>query len=842
MKRRRILAAKVFRVSIDTPLRPLEVEDRYREALLVVQSHGAVIGRVWLPALSVIPAHVQEAAIASELGSALWQEQLTRRLNLIPSAGAGNGRAGRPALRTSVVVCTRDRPAQLKSCLESLMRLASPPHDILVVDNVPTTDDTRELCQAYPVRYVREEHSGTARARNRGIREATGDLVAFTDDDCVVDPHWLDGIDLNFADPLVMAVTGAIEPLELETSAQYLLEIHGVFTRIDRRRVVDGLSVEPVGAPYHLGATANVVFRRDAFEAVGLFSEDFGAGTPILTGEDPELFYRILAAGYRIVTDPCRLVWHQHRREYDRLEQLLFSYTLAVTAHCLRCLLRGREPGAIRLMAHLWFRHFPRDLWLILKGDDRRLPFRLLLAEVAGAIVAPWRLLRTTLRRPAPPLPEPPERAIARPPRMQIESDAPPLSVVIPSYNRREPLKRLLESLGTQRYPNDRFEVLAVIDGSTDGTAQLARSLDLPYELRVIEQANSGASAARNRGAEEATAPVVVFIDDDVIPDADFLVEHALAHSGQPQVALGYTPPVIEEDGLWPLILRAWWEDHFRRKADPNHQWTWVDIIAGNLSMPRRLYLDVGGLNIEFRGRGREDWELGIRLLQEGARFAYIPRAKGMHHLDTRFSTRLEQMRQEARDDVLLSSKHPAVMGQLLLAQVAQRLGDGDTWLARAYRHGRLGEGAAQTALPTLALLEQLRARRRWRRLAQTLLGHAYMRGVADVFPTPEQFIEFFAPAWSAPKPRLPILLDASQNLLPLPPVGPIELELEISRQSIARLSALEGESQWDWDKVAEHILRDESRAIMDATVANDLTSASAREHRPRTAKALHAD
>jgi len=195
-----------------------------------------------------------------------------------------------------------------------------------------------------------------------------------------------------------------------------------------------------------------------------------------------------------------------------------------------------------------------------------------------------------------------------------------------------------------------------VLDASSAGSPEMVRGLELPYRVALFEQEHSGVATCRNRGAHEASHPVVLFLDDDVLPEPEFLAEHAAAHraSGEP-IALGYYPPVLGSSSLWGYALRAWWEDHFRRKAEPEHQWTYIDYADGNVSMPKALLFRWGGYDESFRGR-RQDWELGIRLLGEGATFAYHPSAKGRHYLDTRLETALRHARQEGRDDVRLAT------------------------------------------------------------------------------------------------------------------------------------------------------------------------------------------
>jgi len=112
----------------------------------------------------------------------------------------------------TVVVCTRDRAPSLARCLASLARLDPPAAEVLVVDNAPRDGSTREAVAATPFRYVREERPGLDNARNRGIAEARGDIIAFTDDDVEVDPRWIGALATAFQDPGIAGVTGRVLP------------------------------------------------------------------------------------------------------------------------------------------------------------------------------------------------------------------------------------------------------------------------------------------------------------------------------------------------------------------------------------------------------------------------------------------------------------------------------------------------------------------------------------------------------------------------------------------------------------------------------------------------------
>jgi glycosyltransferase involved in cell wall biosynthesis len=808
-----VRSAQVFRVPLEAGLRPLACEPRHREALLVVLEGGSVLGHVRLSARDALSVERQEEAIARELGARRARRRLAAaflRAARGPLAGGAE-----PAPSVSVVVCTRDRPDALARCLASLLALRTPPDEILVVDNCPGDERTRALCGSLPVRYVREPIPGQARARNRGILESGGELVAFTDDDCVVDPGWLDGLAAAFADPLVLAATGYIGPLELETHAQYLFEMHRGFEKHFERTVFDGVKAPPAVAAGPSGAGANSIFRRRAFAELGLFAEDLGPGTPARSSDDTWAFYRILAAGCRIDHDPARIVWHGHRRDPAALRRILFEYGVSSTAYATRCLLGRRELEALHIWSWWWRRHLRSDLARIVKRRKPRLPLRVFAAEALGTLLGPFALARSRAsRRRIPPLVLPRRPAPRPAPRVEVGLEHARLSVAIASYDRRAKLARALGALARQTLPPEQFEVVVVLDGSQDGSAQRVRALRLPYPVRVLEQANRGLAASRNRGAREARHPVVVFLDDDIVAEPGLLAAHVRAHAGAPapHVALGAYPPVIRGHDPWSLFLRAWWHDHFRRKGEPGHVWNFVDFCDGNCSMPRSLFLETGGWDEDFRGGRRQDWEYAIRLLDRGVRFAFHPAATGAHHFDTSFATALRNRRAEGRWDVLLARKHPRAIPALPLAR-------------RAARPARWPDAWIRAALPALAALEAVHLRRRWLRLAGRLLRHAYKRGLADAL-SPERLRALVDPA-PPPREGMRFALDAAgpaENYDPF--CG--ELAVEIAGTTLGSVVPVECEGQWDWGTISERVVRQLGERFHDATRRGDAPGARA--------------
>lgn len=231
----------------------------------------------------------------------------------------------------SVVICTRNRPEHLAQCLRSLQNLSQPPKQIIVVDNAPADDSTRQVVAQIPgIEYVLEPRPGLSVARNTGIRHSLGDIIAFTDDDVLVHPDWITRLQQGFQDPRVLAVTGLMLPAELETEAQLIF--HTSFGGPSwgyRALTFDTQFFEETkhqGVPvWFIGAGANMAFRRKAFELVGYFDERLGAGASGCS-EDSEFWYRILAEGWLCRYEPTAVIFHYHRSDLDSLKHQMYQY------------------------------------------------------------------------------------------------------------------------------------------------------------------------------------------------------------------------------------------------------------------------------------------------------------------------------------------------------------------------------------------------------------------------------------------------------------------------------------------------------------------------------------
>lgn len=274
----------------------------------------------------------------------------------------------------SVIVCTRDRPAQLAKCLRYLLQLSEAPEEILVVDNAPTSDATRQVVAAAPgVRYVLEPLPGVSRARNTGIRCSTGDIMAFTDDDVEVHPGWIAGLRRGFSESDVLAVTGLVLPAELQTDAQVIFEqVSGGFGQGFRARRFDRSFLEATkrrGTPvWRIGAGANMAMRRAAFARVGEFDERLGAGAAGCS-EDSEFWYRVLAEGGVCRYEPTAVVFHYHRHEMDELKHQAYQYMRGHVAALLVQFARYRHWSDLRRVALDLPRYYARELFQSVFGS-----------------------------------------------------------------------------------------------------------------------------------------------------------------------------------------------------------------------------------------------------------------------------------------------------------------------------------------------------------------------------------------------------------------------------------------------------------------------------------------
>ena len=349
---------------------------------------------------------------AASVGADRLREAITRQLGeRIAAAAAAPPPALPHEIPVSVVVATYDRPEELASCLRALRAQETRRRlEIVVVDNHPASGLTPPVLAGFPgVTLVAEPRRGAAYARNAGFVAARGAVLACTDDDVTVPPGWLETLIAPFADERVMAVTGNILPLELDTPAQWFYEVYGGLGRGFERREFDRTWFEGSRGPaptWDIGGTANAAFRARALAepSIGLMDEALGPGMPSGVGEDSYLFYRILKAGHRIVYEPHAWVWHRHRRDMRALRRQMYAYAKGHVAHLLTTWLRDGDRRALSRLGVRLPRWHVRQLerWAVARvRGEVPYPPSLMLVELAGHLAGPvglWRSWRRVRR------------------------------------------------------------------------------------------------------------------------------------------------------------------------------------------------------------------------------------------------------------------------------------------------------------------------------------------------------------------------------------------------------------------------------------------------------------
>lgn len=357
--------------------------ENYDGAFLVFRYYGKPVGKIILPAKNgkIILADCKKQ-INKAIGKRLKYAVVDHFL--FPDEENKNSMA-----RATVAVCTRNRTQDLELCLNALMKLPDRGQEVIVVDNNPSSDATKNLVRQFSsVRYVHEQRKGLNIARNRAIAEASNDIIVFTDDDALPDPEWLDKILRNFHHPLVMCVTGMTMPYELETKAQEEIENYSPFGKGFYKKSFSFTNSNPL-ATGNVGAGANMAIRKSLLKHTGWFDEALDAGTATQSGGDHEFFARVLLSGYRIIYDPEAVSWHRHRRTWEEAVKAIHGYGVGVYAFWTRLFFVEKQYSILRLPADwLLQTQLPNFYKSILR--IKKYPISFLVAEFRGCLKGPF--------------------------------------------------------------------------------------------------------------------------------------------------------------------------------------------------------------------------------------------------------------------------------------------------------------------------------------------------------------------------------------------------------------------------------------------------------------------
>lgn len=305
--------------------------------------------------------------------------------------GVFAGSACTPApgtLEISVVICTRNRAGYLRRCLDQLVNQQWIAAEIIVVDNAPSDEQTRQVVAQYvDVTYHHEPRPGLDIARNTGARLARKPVVAYVDDDVLIHPEWTYRVWEVFQDPEISAMTGLVIASSLDTESQFIFEKFWSFNRGYRDKLFDRSFIQKSlaeGPPvWEIGAGANMGFRKSVLEEVGYFDERLDVGAAGCNG-DSEMWFRILSKGKCILYTPRAIVYHEHRKELRALHKQIFMYTRGFAAAALIQQMQNEQAGYRK---HL-YRVLPQYYWeLLRKGFPRyRARYRTVFDEIFGII------------------------------------------------------------------------------------------------------------------------------------------------------------------------------------------------------------------------------------------------------------------------------------------------------------------------------------------------------------------------------------------------------------------------------------------------------------------------
>jgi GT2 family glycosyltransferase len=368
LRRREFAPIAVLDLELSGPLRAIPPNDasglRYGGARVLVRLHGRPLGALNLEI-------GDDGVSASECATAIWSTFERRINNHMRVDGLGEIAAltanGLPTNKTppclrrretmmrdgplaSVIICTRNRPQVVMRTLRSLKRLEYPRFEVLLMDGSSSTDTVDIVRADFPeIHYCHVGDVGKSGALNAGIALASGEMLAFTDDDVVVDRHWLaELVGALTTDHRVACVTGLASPLELTTQAQLWFEETGGFTGGYDERILDLESPERgLLLPYateRIGAGVNMAWRRDVIRRLG------GFDVALDSAEDLAAFFDALIQGFKIVYEPAAIVYHEHRRTYEELRRQSYWHGLGLGAYLMRCIVTqpAMTPGFVK--------------------------------------------------------------------------------------------------------------------------------------------------------------------------------------------------------------------------------------------------------------------------------------------------------------------------------------------------------------------------------------------------------------------------------------------------------------------------------------------------------------
>lgn len=226
------------------------------------------------------------------------------------------------------------------------------------------------------------------------------------------------------------------------------------------------------------------------------------------------------------------------------------------------------------------------------------------------------------------------------------------VTIIIPTYNRKDVLEKCLAALSNQTYPKNNYEIIVIDDGSFDGTEIMMKSYsdDFPCPLKYFRQENKGPAAARNVGIKNASGQIILFTGDDIIAQPNFIEEHMKWHELYPQNNTSVLGLITWSTDIVITPFMYWLENggpqfHYWKIKDKKEVDSKDYFYTSNISLKKNFLLESNHFfDEDFPYAAYEDIELGTRLKQQGLLLKYNKNAVGYHHHFTSLESFCQRM------------------------------------------------------------------------------------------------------------------------------------------------------------------------------------------------------
>jgi glycosyltransferase involved in cell wall biosynthesis len=579
----------------------------------------------------------------------------------------------------SVIVATCGNAPTLERCLRSVLHSDYDDFEVIVVDHAPPSADTaRMLVTLFPgelrLRYLETPWSSRSMARNTGLARAEAVIVAFIDEDAVVDAQWIrNSVEALLEGDDTVCVTGRSASPQVRDAMRFARELtgEGLIRRTYRRSDTHNghpLLAHTAGG---LGSGAGIVMLTDVGRELGGFDLALGPATPACGGEQIDLLVRVLRSGYTISYEPSAIIWREHPAHAEARRRQIFGYGIGLGAVISKRLIAGPDRLA-------WLRAMPAAVRYSREPAPQRCgdtpgsyPLRLRWLMRLGMLLGPLAYLWSAflagarrLRGGRPPGPqalriarrlvvggetinivwfddspeartrfswrsigeaEEADRAFGLVPEATIElalpatteDGAPRISAVVPARNAEDWIESCLCAIRA----NAPAEIILVDGGSTDRTVELAR----PWVDKVLDDGGTGVAAARMLGVASASQPWVALVDADVVLPPNALRDLDQERRNRHLVAL--------QAGLHSVGAGDYWSQSLADHHNQGQSRQWFGVCA---SLVSRDVLLANPLDGDLRSG--EDIDLRIRLMTAGFPVGVSETMIGQHRFANGFA------------------------------------------------------------------------------------------------------------------------------------------------------------------------------------------------------------